>query len=518
MSRPLLIAALAAIVASAPVGAHATSRFTVFETGQVRPLAQSPDGTRLFAINTPDNRLEIFDVGVGTLTHVGSVPVGLEPIAVAARNNGEVWVVNHLSDSVSVVDVSSPATAHVVRTLLVGDEPRDIVFAGPGGTRAFITTAHRGQNTPLQPTIESVLTTPGTGRADVWVFDATSLGSGFGGTPQTVITLFGDTPRALAASADGNRVYAAIFHSGNQTTTINAAFIPNGGAATNGPQDCSAPPGGLPAPNTNFQNIAAPEVGLIVKFDGSHWRDERGRCWDSVIRFSLPDRDVFAIDATTNPPSAIAGAGGNWQSVGTILFDMIVNPVNGDVYVSNLESFNDVRFEGPGVFAAGFKPVGEPASVRGHLAESRISILHAGGGVEPRHLNKHVDYSTCCAATPNAENDASLAFPLGMAISADGTTLYVAAFGSSAIGVYSTAQLAADSFVPDAADQLPVSGGGPTGIVLDESRSQLYVLTRFDDSISILSTATTGAAIAPAATTARAFSPAMARSTRSPRS
>jgi DNA-binding beta-propeller fold protein YncE len=105
-------------------------------------------------------------------------------------------------------------------------------------------------------------------------------------------------------------------------------------------------------------------------------------------------------------------------------------------------------------------------------------------------LNKHVDYSTCCAATPNAENDASLAFPLGMAISADGTTLYVAAFGSSAIGVYSTAELAADTFIPDAADQLPVSGGGPTGIVLDESRSQLYVLTRFDDSISVLSTAT----------------------------
>src|SRR6266481_3041836 len=148
-----LLAVVSLAVCCGP--ANAASPLTLFESGQVRPLAQSPDGTRLFAVNTPDNRLEIFDVGVGTLTHVGSVPVGLEPIAVAARNNGEVWVVNHLSDSVSVVDVSSPATAHVVRTLLVGDEPRDIVFAGPGGTRAVNTTAHRGQNTPLQPTIES---------------------------------------------------------------------------------------------------------------------------------------------------------------------------------------------------------------------------------------------------------------------------------------------------------------------------------------------------------------------------
>ena len=40
-------------------------------------------------------------------THAASVPVGLEPVAVAARTDGEVWVVNHLSDSVSIVDVAS---------------------------------------------------------------------------------------------------------------------------------------------------------------------------------------------------------------------------------------------------------------------------------------------------------------------------------------------------------------------------------------------------------------------------
>ena len=106
--------------------------FTLFESGPVRPLAMSPDGTRLFAVNIPDARLEIFDVdAMGDLTHAGAVPVGLEPVAVAARTNGEVWVVNQLSDSVSVVDVAA-SPPRVVRTLLVGDEPRDIVFAGAG--------------------------------------------------------------------------------------------------------------------------------------------------------------------------------------------------------------------------------------------------------------------------------------------------------------------------------------------------------------------------------------------------
>ncbi len=204
----------------------AATPFVLFESGQVRPLALSPDGARLFAVNTPDNRLEIFDVGVGTLTHVASVPVGLEPVAVAARTNGEVWVVNHLSDSVSVVDVTSAANARVVRTLLVGDEPRDVVFAGPSGNRAFITTAHRGQNTPLHATIETVLTTEGIGRADVWVFDATALGTTLGGTPLTIVTLFGDTPRALTVSPDGSTVYAAVFQSGNRTTTVGEGLVP----------------------------------------------------------------------------------------------------------------------------------------------------------------------------------------------------------------------------------------------------------------------------------------------------
>jgi len=130
----------------------AAAAFTTFESGQVRPLAMSPDGTRLFAVNTPDDRLEIFSLTGGTPVHTGSVPVGLEPVAVAARSNSEVWVVNHLSDSISIIDVST-SPARVTRTLLVCDEPRDLVFAGPGGNRAFVTTARRGQNCSVAPNL-----------------------------------------------------------------------------------------------------------------------------------------------------------------------------------------------------------------------------------------------------------------------------------------------------------------------------------------------------------------------------
>src|SRR5258708_7906957 len=97
--------------------------YTLFETLQVRPLALSADGKTLFATNTPDNRLEIFRVTEDGLKPAGSVLVGLEPISVAVRSPTEVWVVNHLSDSVSVVTLDGDGP-RVSRTLLVGDEPR----------------------------------------------------------------------------------------------------------------------------------------------------------------------------------------------------------------------------------------------------------------------------------------------------------------------------------------------------------------------------------------------------------
>ncbi|MFM7141031.1 MAG: YncE family protein, partial [Alphaproteobacteria bacterium] len=217
----LLLAAILALL-SATGGVALAGSFTNFESGQVRPLALTPDGSTLLAVNTPDNRLEILSVRSGVPVPVASVPVGLEPVAVAVRSDAEAWVVNHLSDSVSVVDLAS-SPPRVVRTLLVGDEPRDIVFAGPNRSRAFVTAAHRGQNRPGDPQ----LTTPGVGRADVWVFDATQPGAALGGTPLTILSLFGDTPRALAATPDGSTVYAAVFHSGNRTTTVTEGAVCN---------------------------------------------------------------------------------------------------------------------------------------------------------------------------------------------------------------------------------------------------------------------------------------------------
>jgi len=316
------------------------NNYTLFETLQVRPLAMTPNGKTVVACNTPDNRLEIFHVaGNNKLVPMGSIVVGMEPVAVAARNNNEVWVVNHLSDSVSVVKVSDDGIAAVTRTLLVGDEPRDIVFAGPGRSRAFITTAHRGQNTGDGYDLQ----TAGVGRADVWVFDANNLGAPAGGARLTKLTFFADTPRALAVSPDGLTVYAAAFNSGNQTTSASAFAVSQvydfaHGGHMPGPATIT-----LPTPAGPL-TIPMPPTGLIVKNIGGHWFDAYGKAYDPFIKVKLPDLDVFAIDASGSVPTPKAN--GAFAHVGTTLFNMAVNPTNGHVYVTNTDARNDIRFEG----------------------------------------------------------------------------------------------------------------------------------------------------------------------------
>ena len=482
--RATLYAPLSLLLATSAFAAD----FVTFETGPVRPLARSADGNRLYAVNLPDSQLEIFSISDVGLVKTGSVQVGLEPCAVAVAPNGEVWVVNHLSDSVSIVDVGA-SPPRVVQTLLVGDEPRDIVFAGSGGSHAFITTARRGQHRTHSSIAGVVgagdpqLTTEGIGRADVWVFDATSPGSAIGGVPVRIMTFFSDTPRALAVSADGNTVYVAAFHSGNQTLTIPElvvcdGFDPNTPCLVGG---VLTAPGGLPGPSDNFAGAPAPETGLIVKFDNasSRWEDTLARNWTQFIMFDLPDHDVFAVNANTLNVTAAS----EFDHVGTILFNMAVNPVSGKVYVSNTELPNHVLFEGPGNYGG--------STVQGHLSESRISVLSAASSVDVRHLNKHLDYSKLHTDDPNAVDvtakNHSLATPLDMVVSSDGSTLYVAAFGSAKIGVFSTSDLEDDSFDPTltSADAI-ATGGGPSGLILDEGRGRLYVSTRFDNSLSVI--------------------------------
>jgi len=235
----------------------------------------TPDGSKLLAVNTANNTLEVFNVGAdGTLLNVASIPVGQDPVSVRVRNNNEAWVANVISDTVSIVDLTLSA---VVRTLQTENEPSDIVFAG-NPQRAFVSCAER---------------------ESIQVFDLANLNA----APQEVL-LIGEQPRALAVSNDGNTVYAAFFESGNQTTVVPGnEFIANGGLqapfsgttiVANDVRNPAGPYGGLvPVPNdgNNFNPPLNPDLPaktdtqsiIVKKQPDGRWLDDNDGDWTALV-------------------------------------------------------------------------------------------------------------------------------------------------------------------------------------------------------------------------------------------
>ncbi|HEX9426297.1 MAG TPA: hypothetical protein VGA64_00815, partial [Candidatus Polarisedimenticolia bacterium] len=438
-----------------------------FEASHVHPIALTPSGARLLAVNTPDATLEVFAVASdGSLKPQATIPVGLEPVTVKARTDTEAWVVNHLSDSVSIVDLGQGAT---VRTLPVGDEPTDVVFAGG---KAFVAVSQEDA---------------------VKVFDLSRLD-----LPPQKIDLFGVRTRALAVSRDGSKVFAVVRDSGNQTTVVNANVIQNNNGINQtrlgqlGLNDtaCTGPhPPYPPLPAGITRNPAlidppdgVPKVGLIVKWDEAtqSWRDEASQDWTSCLPIRLPDHDLFIIDpGTASTPAALAG---QVDHLGTTLFEVSVNPANGRIYVPNTEARNFVRFE-------------HPLGVQGHMVDNRISVVDParGNAVTLIDLNSHID-RTSDPATNLLERQASISQPGMMVWNAAGSVAYLTAIGSRKLFRVDGACLSggcifgANRALPDAVEV----GEGPTGVALLETANRLYVLNRFSNSIALVNAATLG--------------------------
>src|SRR5690606_35630143 len=93
-------------------------------------------------------------------------------------------------------------------------------------------------------------------------------------------------------------------------------------------------------------------------------------------------------------------------------------------------------------------------------------------------LNPHIVYSGPYFTT-QAEKDESIGDPRGIVWTSDGLLGFVTGMGSSNVVVV-------DGGGARVGQPFPVSEG-PTGIVLDEGRNQLYVLCKFASTVDVVS-------------------------------
>jgi YVTN family beta-propeller protein len=433
--RMFAVILTAAFAASTTQRVHAGTTgsawpFVHFESPHVHPLDLVADGSRLLAVNTADHRLEVFDVlpNAPYLSHAASISVGMEPVSVRARGNGEAWVVNHVSDSITIVDL---ATLTVKTTILTGDEPCDVVFAGKP-ERAFVSISQKN-------------------RVDVYnLANLTAF--------PTQIAIAGEDPRALAT--DGTRVYAAIFECGNETTVIPEAAVSSSLSPYAGAPNPPPNAGDAFSPPFNPSLPAAPSSSMIVRKDANGaWRDVNGADWSSAVTWDLHGNDVASIDATTLASTYVHGLMTTPMSIAAI-------PSGGFVAVG-VELKNEVRFD---------------ANLQGAFARSEFARVPVGATSPDVRgdLNPHLDYTV--RTLPFLQRALAIGDPRGIVVHPDGTRAWTTGMGSSNVIAFALPSLARLD--------LTTVGAGPTGIVHDSKLARLFTLNRFDGSISVLDAAT----------------------------
>lgn len=424
--------------------------FVNFESPHVNPMDISPDGSTLAAVNTADNSVHIYDITQGVPGITAIIDVGLDPVTARFRTDTELWVVNKISDSISVIDVVTCITLARINT---EDDPSDVVFAGTI-EQAFVSCS-------LPDVIQ--------------VFDTTTHAL------TATLPVLGESPRGLAVSGDGNTVYAAIFESGNRSTILAGGLddppqpeLPNVVSDPATPYLGQNPPfndlafstfdppfnGALPAP---------PEVGLIVKNNGAGWFDDNGVDWslyisgaefwrsNRVAGWDVLDNDIAAIDANAISITGYA------TGLMNICMTINVHPVTGEISLGGTDATNEVRFEP--------KLNGTFVRVMGALVDP-VTLL-------PTFLADTNDHLTYASSTiPQGQRDLSTGDPRAHVWASDGLRVFIAGMGSNNVRV-------TDGVTAFNLAMIEV-GEGPTGLALSSDDNLLYVLNRFDGSISVV--------------------------------
>ena len=257
-----------------------------FMSPHARPIAIN--GMFVYVANTPADTVDV--VHRVTRQVMTRINVGMDPVSVVARPDGlEVWVSNHISDTISVIDTdpTSPTLHHVKRTVqaVTGglatafDEPVGIAFAN--SAKAYVA---------LSPYNEIAVIDTATYR----VVDRLAIEA--------------QDPRALMVR--GERLYVIPFESNNKTQISGCLESRIDGDV------CT-----FDAVEHVFTNNNV----LSTNYDA-----------DIVKHEDFPDNDLFIFNTVTDELTQTV------ESVGTLLYGLTVDS-NGRVFVAQADARNDAN-------------------------------------------------------------------------------------------------------------------------------------------------------------------------------
>lgn len=319
----------------------------------------------VFVVNTPADTVDVIDSQ--TRDVIARVDVGVDPVSIARRPDGkEVWVSNHISDSVSVIDTDEGSLTFLnviatvqefdtARRATSFDEPMGIAFAN--NEKAYVALSSDNQIAVIDVASREV-----TKRLSITAQD----------------------PREIVVS-DG-KLYVIPFESNNQTQL-------SGGAE----EDID---------------------GDLVTFDifehsiRNNNKLSLGHVIDVIKHPNMPDRDLYVFDTETDELIETV------DTLGTLLYGMTVDS-QGRVFIAQTDARNDANGR------AGTEKHGL-AEMENRAFLNRITRVDLGGtGVqEPSFF----DLEPLPPQQPDPAD--ALATPYGIKISEDDSTLVVSAAGS----------------------------------------------------------------------------------------
>jgi DNA-binding beta-propeller fold protein YncE len=473
-----------------------TGPYVNFDSPPVKPLAVREDGGLLLAVNTPANWLEVFDSSAmnGELHLVHRIPTGLEPVSVffePGTDNRFAWVLNFISDDITVVDV---VLGTVVGVIPVGDEPVNVVF-DPEGEFGFVITQG-----PAGMTLAADQVDPRGAMTVVRVHTR---------TVEAALQLDCGVPRAAVYDRPTRRVIVAAMQSGNGTSLVGhpIEFTDAGG-----PQMLlslhflrsfsltSGLFGGSefgPWPDAGAALVAPPRVARISSAGGADWEA-------MVDAFTHPDGSLdagavalFAVEFGCTPVEAHRVLGlirderldpvdhdllvvnvadatapvvtGVTRGVGTTLAAMAFSPVTERLLVTNMEARNATRHE---------------SSLRGRFMRHEVVSMalpdEAGQVGEVVHADLHAsvpNFDDASVVNPEAQAR-SLANPTDIVADPVKPVAYVAALGTDRVATVDAAS--------GAVLALTDVGRGPRGLAVDGAGQRLYSLNRTDQTVTVL--------------------------------